>query len=272
MPMAQEIERKQRVMSDPYKVLGVSRDATDDEIKKAYRILSRKYHPDANINNPNKDQAEEMFKLVQQAYQQIMREREQGPRNSGHYDGDAQNNQSGYGGGYGDFGDFGGFGYGGFGGFGGYGRSGYGSGGAGNSGGQTGDTQSNYIKAAINYIRSGHYTEALNVLNSINDRDAEWYYYSAIANSGAGNTVTALNHAKTAAGMEPGNMQYQNLVQQLESGGSWYGNRGETYGMPVFTGGDLCMKLCVANLILNLCCGCGGCGCGNGGYYGGMPM
>ena len=62
-------------MLDPYSVLGVSRNATDEEIKKAYRKLSRKYHPDANINNPNKDQAEEKFKEVQQAYEQIMRER-----------------------------------------------------------------------------------------------------------------------------------------------------------------------------------------------------
>ena len=49
-------------------------DATDEEIKKAYRKLSRKYHPDANINNPNKDQAEEKFKEVQEAYDIIMRE------------------------------------------------------------------------------------------------------------------------------------------------------------------------------------------------------
>ena len=42
-------------MNDPYSVLGISRGATDDEIKKAYRALSRKYHPDANINNPNKE-------------------------------------------------------------------------------------------------------------------------------------------------------------------------------------------------------------------------
>ena len=55
-------------MLDPYSVLGVSRNATDEEIKKAYRKLSRKYHPDANINNPNKDQAEEKFKELQQAY------------------------------------------------------------------------------------------------------------------------------------------------------------------------------------------------------------
>ena len=46
-------------MQDPYSILGVSRDASDEDIKKAYRKLSRIYHPDANINNPNKDQAEQ---------------------------------------------------------------------------------------------------------------------------------------------------------------------------------------------------------------------
>ena len=89
-------------MTDPYSVLGVSRDATDEEIKKAYRTLSRKYHPDANINNPNKDKAEEMFKTIQQAYNQIMKEKQGGYTSSAYsqnrggtgsygYDGDYQN-------------------------------------------------------------------------------------------------------------------------------------------------------------------------------------
>ena len=84
-------------MKDPYEVLGVSRDATDEEIKKAYRKLSRKYHPDANVNNPNREQAEERFKEVQTAYQTVMNR--------------SQSSQSGAGGySYGGFGDFGGFG------------------------------------------------------------------------------------------------------------------------------------------------------------------
>lgn len=73
------------MMFNPYDVLGVSPSASDDEVKKAYRQLSRKYHPDANINNPNKAQAEEKFKEVQQAYEQIMRMRQQGGYQSGPY-------------------------------------------------------------------------------------------------------------------------------------------------------------------------------------------
>lgn len=63
---------------DPYQVLGVSPGASDDEVKKAYRTLSRKYHPDANVNNPNREAAEEKFKQIQQAYDTVMKQRQQG--------------------------------------------------------------------------------------------------------------------------------------------------------------------------------------------------
>lgn len=59
-------------IDDPYKILGVSPNASDDEIKKAYRELSWKYHPDANSGNPLADLAEEKFKEVQTAYSRIM--------------------------------------------------------------------------------------------------------------------------------------------------------------------------------------------------------
>ena len=88
-------------MMDPYAVLGVPRNATDEDIKKAYRKLSRRYHPDANVNNPDKEAAEEKFKDIQQAYQQIMHDREQGY--------DSYTDYSGTGGfdGYGPFGGYG---------------------------------------------------------------------------------------------------------------------------------------------------------------------
>ena len=172
-------------MFDPYSVLGVSRDASDDEIKKAYRKLSRKYHPDANINNPNKAQAEEKFKEVQQAYEQIMKEREYG--SSGNYNS-----------------------YGGFGGFGTQGQNTY------------QDEEAVRRQAAANYINSRHYKEAMNVLSSLQQRNGQWYYLSAMANMGLGNNVNALNDARSAVNMEPDNMQYRMLLQRLEGGGTWY--------------------------------------------------
>ena len=65
-------------MLDPYLVLGVGRYDDDQTVKKAYRALSKQYHPDNNINNPNKEAAEETFKKIQIAYEQVMHERSLG--------------------------------------------------------------------------------------------------------------------------------------------------------------------------------------------------
>ena len=213
-------------MQDPYSVLGVSRDADMDEIKKAYRTLSRKYHPDADINNPNKEQAEEMFKLVQQAYEQIIDEREHGTA-----------------GGYQSAG-------------GGYGPGGYGYG----SSGASSSDHPRY-RAVVNYLNSSHYTEAMHVLDDIPDRSAVWYYYHAIANAGIGNNVNALDDAKRAVSMEPNNMQYQQLYSQLSGAGNWYQDMGRGFGYeecgnPSGAGnGGLCAA-CAACMLMNLCC-CG---------------
>ncbi|MCI9133635.1 MAG: DnaJ domain-containing protein [Lachnospiraceae bacterium] len=225
-------------MGDPYQVLGVSRTASEEEIKKAYRALSRKYHPDANINNPHKDQAEARFKEVQQAYQQIMKERTSG-YSGGSYE---QRNQQ-----YGGFGDFGDF---------------WGYGGQNTRQRNAGREEDTRMQAAANYINNGYYREALHVLQDMGQRNARWYYYSAVANAGAGNNVIALEHARKAAELEPGNMQYQQLLYQFESGGSWYQTRRTNYGGSVMDGSDWCMRLCIANLVCNLCCGGGGFCCG----------
>ena len=216
-------------MIDPYSILGISREASDDEVKKAYRKLSRKYHPDANIDNPNKEQAEEKFKQVQQAYEQIMKEREQGTGYSGY--------------------NYGGNSYGGFGGFSGQSDSGY------------QDEESMRRQAAANYIQSGHYREAMNVLQSLQQRNGQWYYLSSMANMGLGNNVNAMNDARTAVNMEPDNMQYRMLLQRLEGGGSWYQEQQNPFGGMPSDGSDYCMKLCLANMVCNLCCPGGGMFC-----------
>ena len=72
-------------MSDPYKVLGVSRDATDEEIKKAYRELARKYHPDNYVNNPLSDLVQEKMKEINEAYDTIQKQRAGNSSNSNTY-------------------------------------------------------------------------------------------------------------------------------------------------------------------------------------------
>lgn len=72
-------------MNDPYSVLGVSREATEEEIKTAYRELARKYHPDNYADNPLKDLAAEKMKEVNEAYDQIISQRKQQGTNQSYY-------------------------------------------------------------------------------------------------------------------------------------------------------------------------------------------
>ena len=245
---------------DPYSGLGVSRDASEEEIKKAYKALSRKYHPDANINNPNKDQAEEKFKEIQAAYQQIMKERTEGYSYGGGY---GRQTYGGSGSGYGGSQGYGGYGQG----FGDFWQQ------AGWQQQTSGYEEEPRLRAAGNYLRNGYYREARNTLDGMGEHEktARWYYYSAIANSGIGNNVIALQHAREAARMEPNNIQYTTLVQRLENGGNWYRQQQGPYQTTFSSSGDWCVKLCIANLVCNLCCGGSGLCCGgngmNGGHY-----
>ena len=70
-------------MTDPYRVLGIQKNATDEEVKQAYRNLARKYHPDGYVNNPLADLAEEKMREINEAYDQIQKERRQNGSYSG---------------------------------------------------------------------------------------------------------------------------------------------------------------------------------------------
>ena len=218
---------------NPYEVLGVSPSASDDEVKKAYRELTRKYHPDANVNNPLADLAEEKFKEVQEAYDMIMKQREQGSSYSyGNNNSYQQNgaNQSGYSYGY----------------------------------GYQQNASSGQFQTVYTYLNAGQYRQALNILAGIPNRTAEWYYLSAVANSGIGNNIVARDHAGQAVNMNPTNPQYQQLLNQLEWNGQryqshpytqGYGNRNNSCGT-----GDMCCDLWIADTLCE-CMGGDLCSC-----------
>lgn len=237
---------------DPYSVLGVSKSATNEEIKKAYRALSKKYHPD--LNPDNKETAEVKFKEIQEAYKIIMDERE------GRTSSQSQGNPYGNAGGYGSYGDFGGFG-----GVGGYG---YGYGQSNHRHTNSYEQESNEMRAAANFIQNRRYQEALRVLSEVTDRTAKWYYYSAIANSGLGNNATAKEHAKKAVELEPENETYQTLLHRIEQGGQWYTTMSAPYGRSTSSMSSWCCRLFFINALCNLCCRCGSCYGGYGGGYG----
>ena len=90
------------------------------------------------------------------------------------------------------------------------------------------------------------------MLDSIRSRNAQWYYLSAILSVRSGNNVSAREYARQAVDMEPQNLQYRQLLTQLESGGQWYQDMGQSYNMPNLNFGDACWKL----LCINAVCGC----------------
>ena len=183
------------MIHDPYRVLGVSPDASDEEIKKAYRKLAKKYHPDLN---PGDEAAAKKMQEINAAYEQI-----KNPEKTTQNTGSA---------GYDPFGGF-------------YGQRRY----------TQEDNSDRYQTAAFQYVRMRRYEEALNILSNSTDHNAQWYYISALAHNGLGNQVTALEHIRKAVSMEPDNYEYLQTLQWMQSGGQAYrqqsGNsRGFTMG------------------------------------------
>lgn len=210
---------------NPYDILGVSPKASDEEIKKAYRELSRKYHPDANANNPLADLAEEKFKEIQEAYDTIMKDRQNGGGyHYGYGNSTSYNNQ----------------------------RKSYNG------------SQNVEMQAVYNYINNRRFQEAVNLLNRMPDRNAEWYYLSGAANAGLGNNIIARDHAAQAVNMDPGNSQYRQLLHQLEWNsqryqqspyGGGFGNGGSSCGT-----GNICCDLWLADTLCE-CMGGDLCSC-----------
>lgn len=231
-------------MEDPYKILGISSSASEEEVTKAYRKLAKKYHPDLN---PGDKTAAQKMSQINAAYEQIKTQKTGGAtyeRPDGSY-GQQQHDQPG--GGRGND-PFGGFDFGGFEDiFGDIFGQGWGQQSTGQSGSPT-------TRQARLYIQARQYQNALYILSQIEQRDAEWYYLSAIANAGIGNRVTALNHAKDAVRMAPGNMEYQQLLNQFQQGSFTYQQTGQSQGFDMEMMGRSFLQLMLAQMLCCFCC------------------
>jgi curved DNA-binding protein CbpA len=178
-------------MNDPYKVLGVSPSASDDEVKKAYRDLARKYHPDNYHDNPLADLASEKMKEINEAYDSITKSREQGGGRSSYTGGSAYQQQS--------------TGYSGY-------QQSYSSAGSNNAA---------YIQIR-NLINANNLAQAEAMLSRIPNHDAEWNYLMGSIYWRKGWMDEAGRCFRTAATMEPGNIEYRNAVQYMNQGGQAY--------------------------------------------------
>ncbi len=211
------------MVQDPYKVLGVSPDASDEEVKKAYRDLTKKYHPD--LHPDDKDAAQKMND-INTAYDQIK---------SGNVPGTTSYSSA-----YGTAGA--------------YQQSGW-TDWAGWNGTQQQTERSEYT-AARNFIRNGLYREALNALSGVpaSERDGKWYYLAAGANMYLGNKVAALDYAKRAVEIEPGNEEYRRLLAILQSGGNYYDRYTGGYARSININ-PIWLGLCMASMCTGGRCG-----------------
>ena len=191
-------------MNDPYQTLGVSENASDEEIKKAYRDLARKYHPDNYHDNPLADLAQEKMKEINAAYEEINRRRSGGSRTSG--------------------GSYGGY------------QQQYGQ--------YQGRSSSSVLQQVRIAIQTGDLSRAEALLANYSDHNAEWNFLRGAVCYRRGWMDEAKRYYQTACQMEPGNPEYRQALEFMEKGTqSAYRPGGQPFGTDICAGNP-CIPLC----------------------------
>jgi len=202
-------------MNDPYQILGVPETASDEEVKKAYRELARKYHPDNYHDNPLADLAQEKMKAINAAYEQITRERSgRGSGNAGQY------------------------GYGGY-------QSSY----------HQYDTRSTSGSSVLQQVRiainNGDLSRAEALLANYSDHNAEWNFLKGAVCYRRGWLDEAKRYYETACRMDPSNMEYQQALAFMQNGANTtYHPFGWTFSTQS-CGANPCLTMCCIYALLN---------------------
>ena len=244
------------MVEDPYQILGIPHGATEAEIKKAYRKKAKEYHPDLHPNDPV---AIKKMQEVNEAYDMLMNPEKYAARNaqqqrssqqqhSSYNQGGSQNSR-GYQGTGGWYSDFGGFDFEDF--FGGFGFSDAGSQQAARPQVEYGDSPT--IQRVVQAINNRQYQAAINMLTNVTStgRNARWYYLSAVANHGLGNTVQAMDHIQRAIKLDPNNRTYQQLYRQYRQAEQTYETNAQGFDMGAMQIQKVCMGLCLAQMFCN---------------------
>ena len=219
-------------MNDPYKTLGVSPDATDDEIKTAYRNLARKDHPDKYRDSDLAEMAGEKMKEINAAYDEIQKIRAgKSTAGQGAYGGQSYGGQS----------------------YGGQGYSGQTYGGNNYSGGS-----SNPYITARQLINLRRVAEAAQVLSTVpeSQRGAEWHFLMGCVAVNRGHFVDAQQFFDTACGMDPNNPEYRDAQERLRNRSAGFGSGQAGRGSSCS-----CCDICTAFICADCCCDMGRCFC-----------